>query len=84
MNESPLIEKKDNNTIVVSGKLQINEINELLGTDLDDEDIDTIGGWIFAKKLDATFGTIVEYKDFQFIVEEIEGDQIKKIKIVKN
>lgn len=84
VNESPLIEKKDNNTIVVSGKLQINEINELLGTDLDDEDIDTIGGWIFAKKLDATFGTIVEYKDFQFIVEEIEGYQIKKIKIVKN
>lgn len=84
VNESPLIEKKDNNTIMVSGKLQIDEINDLLGTDLVNEDIDTIGGWIFAEKLDATVGTIVEYKNFQFIVEEIEGYQIKKIKILED
>ena len=84
VNESPLIEKKDNNTIMVSGKLQIDEINDLLGTDIVNEDIDTIGGWIFAEKLDATVGTIVEYKNFQFIVEEIEGYQIKKIKILKD
>lgn len=84
VNESPLIEKKDNNTIMVSGKLQIDEINDLLGTDLVNEDIDTIGGWIFAEKLDATVGTIVEYKNFQFIVEEIEGYQIKKIKILND
>ncbi len=84
VNESPLIEKKDNNTIMVSGKLQIDEINDLLGTDIVNEDIDTIGGWIFAEKLDATVGTIVEYKNFQFIVEEIEGYQIKKIKILND
>lgn len=83
VNESPLIEKKDNNTMVVSGKLQLEEVNELIGTDLNDEDIDTIGGWIFAEKLDATVGTVVEYEDFQFIVEEIEGYQIKKIMITK-
>lgn len=82
--ESPLIEKKNNNTIVVSGKLQLDELNDLIGTDLQDEDIDTIGGWIFAQNLDAKEGTVVEYKGIQFIVVEIEGYQIKKIKIVKN
>src|SRR5699024_1574062 len=84
VNESPLIEKQDNDTMVVSGKLQIEEVNELLHTDLNDEDIDTIGGWIFAKNLEPTVGTIVEHEELQFIVEEIEGYQIKKIKIVKS
>src|SRR5699024_1454274 len=70
VNESPLIEKQDNDTMVVSGKLQIEEVNELLHTDLNDEDIDTIGGWIFAKNLEPTVGTIVEHEELQFIVEE--------------
>lgn len=84
VNENPLVEKKDNNVFVVSGKLQIDEVNELLGIDLDHEDIDTIGGWIFAENLDATVGSIIEHGNFQFIVEEIEGYQIRKIKIVEN
>ena len=81
INESPLIEK-NNDAIVVSGKLQIDEVNNQLGIDVDDEGIDTIGGWIFAKNLDAKEGTTVEYEGFQFIVEEIEGYQIKKVKII--
>jgi len=82
VNESPLIEQS-NDAIVVSGRLQIDEINNELGIDVNDEDIDTIGGWIFAKNLDAKVGTIVEYEGYQFIVEEIEGYQIKKVKIMK-
>ena len=84
VNESPLVEKQDNNSMVVSGKLQLEEVNELLGIDLDEEAIDTIGGWIFAKNLDATVGTVIEHVGFQFIVEEIEGFHIKKIKILKS
>lgn len=84
VNESPLVEKQDNNSMVVSGKLQLEEVNELLGIDLDEEAIDTIGGWIFAKNLDATVGTVIEHEGFQFIVEEIEGFHIKKIKILKS
>lgn len=84
VNESPLIEKKDNDTIIVSGKLQIDEINDLLGTNIEEDDIDTIGGWIFTENLEAKEGTTVEHGGFHFIVKEIEGYQIKKIKIVKS
>lgn len=83
VNENPLIEKKDDNTIIVSGKFQIEEINDMLGTDIDYNDIDTLGGWIFTANLDATEGTIVEHEGYRFIVEEIEGYQIKTIKILK-
>lgn len=82
VNESPLIEKKNNEEIVVSGRLHIDEMNDLLGTDIDHEDIDTIGGWIFAQNLEAKVGTTIEYEDAHFIVEEIDGYQIKKVKIL--
>lgn len=83
VNESPLMEKKDNETIMVSGKMQMNDINSLLGLQLNDDDVDTIGGWIFAKNLDAKVGSVVQEAGYQFIVEEIEGYHIKKIRILK-
>lgn len=83
VNESSLIEMKTNDTMIVSGKLQLEEINEMLGISLGNGDIDTIGGWIFTKNLDAQEGTCVEFENYQFIVEEIDGYQIKKIKIKK-
>src|SRR5699024_4576342 len=82
--EQEEIEEKENDTLVVSGKVQLDEINELIGTHLDEEDIDTIGGWIFAKNLDATeVGTMIEHENFQFTVLEIEGYQIKTVEIKK-
>lgn len=83
VHEMALIEKKTKDTIVVSGKLQLDEVNELLGIELDTEDIDTIGGWIFTQNLDAKKGTIVEFGDYQFTVNEVDGYQIKKITITK-
>ncbi|MEI3609989.1 hemolysin family protein [Pseudogracilibacillus sp. SO10305] len=82
--EQEEIEEKENDTLVVSGKVQLDEINELIGTHLDEEDIDTIGGWIFAKNLDATeVGTMIKHENFQFTVLEIEGYQIKTVEIKK-
>lgn len=83
INESPLIEEKDNDTIVVSGKLQIDELNDLLGIEIAENEVDTVGGWIFAENLEAKEGTTIEHEGFQFIVKETDGYQIKKVKIVK-
>lgn len=83
INESPLIEEKDNDTIVVSGKLQIDELNDLLGIEIAENEVDTVGGWIFAENLEAKEGTVIEHEGFQFIVKETDGYQIKKVKIVK-
>src|SRR5699024_5143874 len=80
VHESPLIEEEKNGMIVGSGKMQIDDINQLLDIELDDDDIDTIGGWIFAENLDAEVGTIIEQAGYQFIVEEIDGYHVKKIK----
>lgn len=82
-NEKPMIKKLNNDTIVVDGKLHLEEINDLLGTHLEVEDVDTIGGWIFMKNLDTEKGTMIEHENYHFTVEEIDGYKIKEVKIEK-
>ena len=84
VDEIPMIEKQEDDIYIVSGRLQIEELNDVLGIELENEDIDTIGGWIFAQQLDVKVGTIVEDQGYQFIVEEINGYQIIRIKVIKS
>jgi CBS domain containing-hemolysin-like protein len=81
--ETPMIEEKEDGTILVDGKLLLYELNEYLGTDLDEEEVDTIAGWVINHNVEAKKGTTVEHDQYQFIVEENDGYQIKKIRIVK-
>ncbi|WP_269409149.1 hemolysin family protein [Lentibacillus daqui] len=84
VDEKPRIEKVTNTTTIVDGKVLLDDINEQIGTNLAEEEVDTIGGWIIANNLDARKGTTVEHEGFQFVVDEIDGYQIKKVKIVRN
>ncbi|GGB36186.1 DUF21 domain-containing protein [Virgibacillus dakarensis] len=83
MNEKPMIEKVDDTTTVVAGKVLLEEINDLFGTDLQEDDVDTIGGWMITNNMDAKQGTTLEHGGYRFIVVEIDGHQIKKVKIRK-
>ncbi|WP_430791142.1 hemolysin family protein [Virgibacillus flavescens] len=83
-NEKPMIEEVDENTTLLDGKVLLEDINELFDIDLEDDEVDTVGGWIITHNLDAEKGTTVEFSDYQFIIDEIDGYQIKKVKVVKN
>jgi len=71
---------------LVIGKVSIDEINNLLKTDISSEndDYDTIAGFIFNHS-----GTIPEldyksiFKDYQFTVKEITNNRINKVHILK-
>lgn len=81
--EIPDVQEIDEKTFIVSGKINLEDVNEILSIELIDDEVDTIGGWIFTANLDAQEGVIIEYEDHQFIIEEMDGYQIKKVKIVK-
>ncbi|MDY0404318.1 hemolysin family protein [Virgibacillus sp. 179-BFC.A HS] len=82
-NEQPDIDKLDEHTYIVDGKLLLEDVNRIIGVELlEDDEVDTIGGWIISKNLEAKKGTSVEQGGYQFIVEDIDGFQIKKVKIV--
>ncbi len=62
----------------------IDEINEKLKIDLPEDDAETLGGFVFEQ-----FGRIpanlekVNYNSYEFIVQEIDGHKINRVKVVK-
>jgi CBS domain containing-hemolysin-like protein len=78
------VEVVDESTFVVLGTTGIDEINELVGVELDDEEFHTIGGFIFG-----LFGHLpkvgeqLRYHELRFLILEMEGKKIEKIKITK-
>lgn len=82
--EVPDVQEINEKTLIVSGKIHLEDLNNILGIELlEDDEVDTIGGWIFTTNLDAQEGVIIEYEDYQFIIEEMDGYQIKKVKVIR-
>ncbi|MBU8767983.1 hemolysin family protein [Cytobacillus oceanisediminis] len=81
--ELPFVQKSGENHYILDAKLLISEANDLLGTSLSDDDVDTIGGWIMTQKYDAAQGDFIEEEGFRFIIKEMEGHHISYIEVVK-
>ncbi|MBW4837838.1 MAG: hemolysin family protein [Paenibacillaceae bacterium] len=71
------------NHLIVDGKVSVSLINDLLDAELEEEDADTIGGWVYGQNLDFEAGTQLVYGDLQFTVLEREDSRIRKIEIEK-
>ena len=48
--ELPEVQKLGENHYILDAKMLIENVNDLLGIDIDEEDIDTIGGWFMTKQ----------------------------------
>jgi len=81
--EVPEINKISENKTIVDGKVLIDEINDLFGLDMEETDIDTIGGWILSQNIDIKEGTVVSYEDYDIKILELDGYHIKSLEIVK-
>ena len=71
------------NHYVVEGIALINEINDVLGTDIRDENVDSIGGWLYGKQPELQIGVEWQYGSLTFIVRERDANRIRKIEIIK-
>jgi CBS domain containing-hemolysin-like protein len=82
--EETMIERVDENTIRVDSRVNIDEINELLGVNLAHNDIETIGGFVYSLvgKIPSP-GEVVEFENLVFTVEKVIGRRISKILITK-
>lgn len=83
IDEVPMIRKVNEHTIIVDGKVLLEEVNDLLGTNIDDTDVDTIGGWILTEKFDIQQGEILTYGDYEFKVLKMEGHHVQLVEITK-
>lgn len=83
-NEVPEIQKIKNGHYIFDSKLLLEEVNQLLGTVLADDEVDTIGGWFIKQKFDAEIGSTIEKDGYTFVVREKDGHHIRYVEVKKS
>jgi len=83
MDEIPEIRKVKENHYIIDSKVLVSEINDLLGIDINEEDIDTIGGWILTENYEAKEGDIILHEHYTFKILDMEEHHIKYLEVTK-
>jgi len=80
--EEPLYSRTDSDTITVDAKINIYDLNKLLGANLPTDGFETLGGFILtlAGKVPKK-GDEMEYENLKFIIEEASKQRISKVRI---
>jgi CBS domain containing-hemolysin-like protein len=78
------IRKLDQDHYILSGKVLMEDVNDLLGTTLSEEDIDTFAGWFLSQQFDVQLGDSITKEGYTFTVKEIEGHHILYIEVKKD
>ncbi|AMO86881.1 CBS domain containing-hemolysin-like protein [Solibacillus kalamii] len=81
--EIPEIQEIAEDHYIFDSKMLLQEMNDILGTTIEDEDIDTIGGWFMTQRFDVQEGDIIESEGYQFKVTELDGHHILYIEVTK-
>lgn len=79
--ERPEIERMGDQRIIVDGKVPIGDINDIFGSDLDQSELDTIGGWLYAKHPLLREGMEWEFDVLHFKILKKDGLSFRKIEI---
>jgi len=82
--EIPMIRKIKENHYIIDSKVLVSEVNDLLGVEIDDEDVDTIGGWILTENYEAREGDSILHEAYTFKILDMEEHHIKYIEVTKN
>jgi CBS domain containing-hemolysin-like protein len=80
-----LLKRIDDHTLLISGKMAMDEFKDLTGLALPSEDFDTVGGFVFHLfgKLPSK-GESVRFDDYAFRVERMGGTRILVLKVERN
>jgi len=71
------------NEFIVDGSTKISDVNDMIGTNFESEDFDSIGGYVvgvigrFPEK-----GETIEENNIKFIIEETDRNRIEKMRIL--
>lgn len=78
------VEVIDERTFVVVGQTGLDEVNELVGSELVSEEFNTLAGFVFGLfgRLPSV-GEQVRYHSLRFLVIDMDGKKLSKIKITK-
>lgn len=81
VDEVPSVQKVKEKHYIFDAKVLVSQINDLLEIDINDEDVDTIGGWILTEDYEAKEGDILEHASYRFKILEMEDHHIKSVEV---
>lgn len=81
--ELPEVQRIGENHFILDAKILIENVNDILGIDIDEEDIDTIGGWFMTKHFEAIKGEKIIEQGFEFTIKDIDGHHILYLEVAK-
>jgi len=81
--EIPDIRKVKENHYIIHAKVLIEDVANLLNIVIENEDVDTIGGWYFTNNFDLKEDLEFEFAGFIFSIYEKEGHQLRFIEVKK-
>ncbi|MCY0875206.1 MAG: hemolysin family protein [Firmicutes bacterium] len=77
--ERPPVEELDG-YLSIDARLLIEEVNEQFGFTLSDEEVDTVGGWVYAQLTEGLrTGLTVEHQGARFVVAETDNLRITRL-----
>ncbi|KML28369.1 MULTISPECIES: hemolysin family protein [Priestia] len=79
--EKPLVQKISDQHFVFNSKVLLEEVNEVLHIEIENDDIDTIGGWMLMQNIDIQEGESFKLFGYEFIAKEMDGHQMKEVEV---
>jgi CBS domain containing-hemolysin-like protein len=79
--EVPLIQKLSDKHYLLDAKVLIEDVNDLLGTHISDEEVDTIGGWLLTQKYDLKQEDTLIEENIQFRVAEMQDSHVLYVEV---
>lgn len=84
--EEKHMEKIDDNTFIIKGSVSLDEVQEVLGTNLPIDDYETLSGFIIGQMgriPEKGDKSTIEFNELVFKVEEVEEKKVSKVKVCR-
>lgn len=83
--ERPAFVKVGETEYSIDGLMLIEEVNGLLGLEMDHDDYDTIGGWLYSRvqTIPPEVGQSAEYDGYVFVIQETEHKRISRVSAIR-
>lgn len=81
--ESPLVQQLPNGDSLVDAGMSISDFNELFALNLDEDEFDTLGGYLFGSLEHVpVIGESIDVDGWRLVVQALEGRRITEIRVV--
>ncbi|KXH79338.1 hemolysin family protein [Sporosarcina sp. HYO08] len=84
IDEVPEVQDIGEDHYIFDAKMLIENVNDTLGISINEEDIDTIGGWFMTQRFEAMPGEKIVEQGYEFTVKDMEGHHILYLEVMRH